>query len=769
MRMTRRDFQRLLVAGACSGLSWARCTYAVSLSEDIRQPFAAQIERLLAALNLIGEPLRPDELKLLHQLLSGGSSDTVARCEDVLRPHILLKADINPESRLTMTRGDAKAELVEHGWRTFLVRVSNASADTSPFKITSPQAEAMGRASGNDTTAAHDFTIGAVDAVEAESRWIALNNWASPPLQPNLSGLSIEYRILQIYSRDRGQREASLTAVTGRGQQDMGFGSTVPILFNCLPSTDIRIHVHDPVGAGTTASLLITDALGRVYPAQGKRALPDLWFQPQIYRENGESIRLADGQYSLVYSRGPEYVEKQLQLHVQGGPDSLELNLERWVDPKKFGYYSGDSHIHAAGCSHYESPTEGVTPDVMRRQVKGEALDIGSVLIWAPGWYYQSQFFTGYADRSADQSSDPALLRYDVEVSGFPSSHSGHLVLLHLSEESYPGAKSLDDWPSWNLPVVRWAKNQGAFAGYAHTGWGMVTVSTELPNYLIPAFDSCGANECIVDVTYPGMVDFMSGCDLWPFVELNIWYHILNCGYDLAFAGETDFPCITDHCVGGGRSYVKLDGQPAGDSGYSEWVRRGMKEGRSYFGDGRSHIFDLAVQGVHSGDELNLDRAADVHITATACAWLDAEPTAAGEKIRNTSPYSPPYWHIERARTGNTREVAVELVVNGYPVQRTTIIADGAPHPVQFTHQISRSSWIALRIYPSCHTSPVRVQVAGKPIRASRKSAQWCRTGVDACWEQKRLRIRPEELEDAARSYDHARAAYERIIAESDI
>lgn len=768
MWITRRDFQRLLVAGACSGLPWAERSYA-DTSQDIRQPFAAQLERLLTALNSIGEPLRPDEQKSLHRLLAGNASDTVARCEEVLRPHVLLRVDINPESRVTMTRGDAKAELVEHGWRTFLVRVSNESADTSPFQITSPQAGPMGRPSGNDTVAAHDFTIGAVDEVEAESRWIALNNWTSPPLLPRLSGLSIEYRILQIYSRDHGQREASLTAEAGAEQQDLGFGSTVPILFQCLPSNKIKIHVHDPVGDGATASLLITDGFGRVYPTQGKRGLPDLWFQPQIYREDGESIDLSDGAYSLVYGRGPEYVEKQIQLHVQGAsPGALQLDLERWVQPKKFGYYSGDSHIHAAGCSHYESPTEGVTPEVMRRQVEGEALDVGSVLIWAPGWYYQSQFFTGHADHSADHTPDPSLLRYDVEVSGFPCSHSGHLVLLRLAQESYPGAKSLDDWPSWNLPVVHWAKSQGAYAGYAHTGWGMVTASSELPNYLIPAFDSCGANECIIDVTHPGMVDFMSGCDLWPFVELNIWYHILNSGFTLAFAGETDFPCITDHCVGGGRSYVQLSGEPSGDSGYSDWVRRGMKEGRSYFGDGRSHIFDLAVQDAHSGDELRIEGASDLQITATACAWLAPDP-AAGEKIRSTSPYRPPYWHVERARIGDSRQVAVELVVNGLPVQRTTITADGTLHPVQFTQRISRSSWVALRIYPSCHTNPVTVQVGGQPIRASKKSAQWCRAGVDACWEQKRLRIRPSELEEAARAYDHARAVYDRIIAESDV
>lgn len=201
-----------------------------------------------------------------------------------------------------------------------------------------------------------------------------------------------------------------------------------------------------------------------------------------------------------------------------------------------------------------KSPSQGVTPEVMLRQVEVEALDIGAVLTWAPGWYYQSHFFSGHVTHFDGPPANRSMLRYDVEVSGFPSSHCGHLVLLRLAEENYPGANTVDEWPSWNLPILKWAKAQGAIAGYAHSGWGMVVDSTEVPNYLMPASNSCGANEYIVDITHPGMLHFISGCDTWPFVELNNWYHVLNCGFCLAFAGETDFPCITDKCVGGGRS-----------------------------------------------------------------------------------------------------------------------------------------------------------------------------------------------------------------------
>jgi hypothetical protein len=509
-------------------------------------------------------------------------------------------------------------------------------------------------------------------------------------------------------------------------------------------------------------------------------------------------------------------VPKTISLDVRGAsPAALDLALERWVHPAQFGYYSGDTHIHAAGCSHYESPSEGVTPDVMLRQSEGEALDLGAVLTWAPGFFYQSQFFSGHvldlststhphaatgmkmtgmkmagmemngvetngtktphAPQPHSSAASEPLMRYDLEVSGFPSSHCGHLVLLKLKEQNYPGTRMLDDWPSWNLPILKWAKSQGAVAGYAHSGWGMVVDSVELPNYLIPAFDNCGANEYLVDVTHEGMLDFISGCDTWPFVELNIWYHVLNCGYRLYFAGETDFPCITDRSVGGGRSYVRMETLPAGDAGYAAWLLNGFQRARSYFGDGRSHIFDFSVSGGVARDvahgtngDLHSNTPAQLRITARACARLEPEINSETEKIRTASPYDHPYWHLERSRIGNSRKVPVELVVNGVSVERSEIDADGTVSDVAFDlNKLDRSSWLALRIFPSSHTNPIFVRIGDRPIRASKKSAQWCRQAVDACWAQKKLRIRQREIAAAQSAYDHARSSYDRLLSQS--
>jgi hypothetical protein len=424
----------------------------------------------------------------------------------------------------------------------------------------------------------------------------------------------------------------------------------------------------------------------------------------------------------------------------------------------------------------------------MIRHVRGEGLAIGDVLTWAPSWYYQKQFFAGHAVSPAatlehcdlqeannanlkthDTPEDAeSSLRYDVEVSGFPSSHAGHLVLLRLKDQDYPGTQLIEDWPSWNLPILKWARAQGSVAGYAHCGSGMVVDSTELPNYEIPPMDGIGTQEAIVDVTH-GVVDFLSGCDTAPVAELNAWYHMLNCGFRLAMIGETDFPCITGDRVGVGRSYVKLDKRPVGDSGYEAWVHS-LQLGRLYCGDGRSHFLEFAVNGAASGEEdVELAAPGAVDVTATVVARVEPEPTEETEALRLRGSRAGSWgWHLERARIAGTREVAVELVVNGTAVDRVPITADGASRPVRFHAVIERSSWVALRVMPSGHTHPVFVQVAGKPVRASRRSAEWCRACVDKIWEVKAPFMRESDREAASEAFDHAREAYGKIAVECD-
>ena len=728
------------------------------------QPLLAQAQRVLEALDSLGAPLGADAKAGLERArgLENDAQVTTA-VQAALDPYCLLAVHINPESRVKVARGAAEARLVEQGWCVFLVRVRNEAGVTAELRASSPNAEKVfGYGDGAPPESS--------ERAARRDRWLDLEMFDRQPLTPRLSGLELEYRIIQLYSRDAGQREAKIAFDVGQGTQDIGFRNEADILFTCEPSAEMTLRVLDEAGQPTTAMFIIRDRVGRVYPSLAKRLAPDFAFHPQIYRADGEKVRLPAGAYTIEFTRGPEYTVQHQTVTLRNAPQTLTFNLKRWVDPSKLGWWSGDHHIHAAGCAHYTNPTEGVHAPDMARHCRGEDLKVGCNLTWGPCFDYQKKFFTGQVD---PESKYPYLLRYDIEVSGFGSHESGHLCLLRLKEQIYPGGDSKEHWPTLGLNTLRWAKRQGAVCGPAHSGFGLHVPGSELPNYNVPPFDGIGANEYIVDVTHevPGpdgkpvpAVDFMSAVDT-PYVwELNMWYHTLNCGFRTRISGETDFPCIYGERVGLGRSYVKLDGKLDFDA----WCE-GIRNGRSYVSDGRSHILEFKVNDAElgvRGSELSLARPGTVRITARVAALLDETPDP---EIQARKYDEQPYWHIERARIGQTREVSLEVVVNGAPVARRNVVADGVTRDIAFDVPIERSSWVALRILPSSHTNPVFVRVGDRPIRASRRSADWCLKGVDQCWSQKQRHIDADEMADAEKAYAHARETYRRILAECEV
>jgi hypothetical protein len=734
------------------------------------QPLTAQVKRVTEALQSLGAPLSESERRALDSAFSSTDEEQAgAEIQRILDVHCLASIDINPEMRVKVAAGPAARELVERGWRTFLVKVHNQAGATAELRVVSPNAQSVHNAAQNKTASDQYYRKrgGGKNRLDAAQLWLDLEAFNKQPLSKELSGLALEYRVLSLYSRDAGQREAKLEFNVGQGTQDLGFRSEVDLLFHCAPAREVQLHVLDEHGQPTTATFVVSDPAGRVYPSLAKRLAPDFAFHPQIYRADGESIRLPDGRYQVEFTRGPEYLTRSRTFDVSGPAPAQTFKLERWIDPSTLGWWSGDHHIHAAGCAHYTVPTEGVLASDMYRHCRGEDLKVGCNLTWGPCFDFQKQFFTGKDDTV---SRYPYLLHYDIEVSGFGSHNSGHLVLLRLKEEIYPGGDSDKHWPTLCLNTLRWAKKQGALCGPAHSGWGLEVDSAELPNYIVPPYSGIGANEYIVDVTHevPGpdgknvpAVDFMSMVDTPSVWELNMWYQTLNVGFHTRISGETDFPCIYGERVGLGRSYVKLDGPLT----YADWCE-GIRQGKNYVSDGRSHLMDFKINGTTMGEhgsELKLGEAGTIHASTRVAALLDEKP----DSDLQHRPYSEkPYWSIERARIGSSRKVPVELIVNGYPVARQEVLADGAIRTVEFETKISRSSWVALRILPSSHTNPIFVMVGDKPIRASERSARWCLDGVDQCWSQKQRFIKADELADAKAAYDHARDTYRHLLEE---
>lgn len=765
------------------------------------QPLMAQALRIDEALAFLGSALSEEDRRAIAELKDAPhSSGMVAEIQAILDPYCLAFVHINPEARVKVHAGPAKPVLMQYGWKSYLVKVHNEAGSTAPLEWESTNAAPALHVSRGGP---HPHEESALSAGEVANRFLEVTFYRSRPMREHLSGYPLEYAILQVYTSASGQREVELGFHVGQGTQDIGFRNTVNLLFDCLPAVKVVLDVKDHDGEPAMASFTIRDHVDRgfplndrghvadyrirkaeqnawfrpgiadgksltgIYPLPSRRVAatdeyPDFFFQPQIYRADGEHVYLPPGDYSVTYTRGPEYVPRTRTMTVLSDvPTQTEaFQLTRWTHLAALGWYSGDHHVHAGGCSHYESPTAGVDPNAMIRQAIGEDLNVACVLTWGPCWYHQKSFFEG---KLSELSTEQHLMRYDVEVSGFPSSHAGHVCLLRLTEDDYPGTTLIEEWPSFTLPVLQWAHAQGGVTGYAHSGWGLEPVekTNEVPTYVMAKFDGIGANEYIVTVTHDA-VDFISAGDTPVPWEMNIWYHTLNSGFRTAISGETDFPCIFDERVGMARSYARLGDELTFDRFVEE-----IKDGRVYVSDGRSHIVDFTVNGEPMGSEAALEDPGDVVVSARVAAYLPETQDAAGATIAGEDLTKPPYWHIERARIGATRTVPVEVIMNGYPVARDDIVADGTWHDLSFTIPVTHSSWLAMRVFASSHTNPAYVLIGDKPVRASKRSAAWCRAAVDQCWDKKRPAIRADELAAAEAAYEHARAAYDRVLEEA--
>jgi len=701
-----RGFAMVVMCSLSAPVALAQALYTVQGVEP--QPVIAQALRLSDALTFLGHGLSSEDISRLKTLADAAlTEETPASVQAILDPYCIALVHINPEMRVRVLQGPARSILMQNGWTSFLVKVHNEARTRAELIPASPNADPLLHRS---TSAPEPKPENLISPGQVAQRFLELKMYHRRPMNALLSGFPLEYAIVQVYTKDAGAREAKLGFNIGQGTQDLGFRDHLDILFDCKPAVKVVLRVKDDGGKPTMASFVFSDNVERteqeqdyagsikpdyrlqmaqnvppgalltksqrftgIYPLPARRLaeedeFPDFFFQPQIYRADGEHVMLPPGEYRVEYTRGPEYIPKETTIVVPEGVMEHEesFKLERWIHLAKLGWYSADHHVHGGGCSHYESPQAGVTPESMMRQALGEDLNVTCVLSWGPCWYHQKSYFKG----SNDPLSTPNnIMRYDVEVSGFPSSHAGHLCLLRLKEDDYTNTTKIEEWPSWTMPVLQWGQQQDAIVGYSHSGWGLEPLepTTELPNYVMAKFDGIGANEYIV--TGPlGACDFISAGDTPYLWELNIWYHTLNTGVTTRISGETDFPCIYDERVGIARSYAPMKGALDFDA----YVGK-LKTGENYVCDGKSHILDFRADGLvmgHDDSTLKLDAPRTVQVSARVAAYLPEQQDATGEALAKQQPNGAPYWHIEKSRIGTTRTVPVELLVNGKPVAR---------------------------------------------------------------------------------------------------
>lgn len=222
------------------------------------EPLLKQIARLAEAMSTLGAPLAAADKIALRRARSARD------VQRVLDPRVLLLVDINPEQRVKVQQVMNSPRLREHGWRSFLIKVTNQSGTTAPLQVESPNAAPIHREAAP--------ALGPTQKLQAQDaihRWMDLALHDAPPFRRELSGLQVEYRLLKIYcdARRAGtvvaatdpaatkdgevaagpfKREAKITFNVGQGTQDIGFRNEADVLFTCMPDTRSRSRAARP-------------------------------------------------------------------------------------------------------------------------------------------------------------------------------------------------------------------------------------------------------------------------------------------------------------------------------------------------------------------------------------------------------------------------------------------------------------------------------------------------------------------------------------------
>src|SRR5436190_11809660 len=137
----RRNVSR---AGALAGLAALLLNFTAAPGQQavvlpvVRQiewqPFSAQVKRVLEALDYLGSPYTTIERQAIDAALAQGDAFLLQQRMDV---RCLVGVHINPEMRVKVQQGIAPPDLVEQGWRVFLVKVENDSGTTAKLTVES--------------------------------------------------------------------------------------------------------------------------------------------------------------------------------------------------------------------------------------------------------------------------------------------------------------------------------------------------------------------------------------------------------------------------------------------------------------------------------------------------------------------------------------------------------------------------------------------------------------------------------------------------------
>jgi hypothetical protein len=439
---------------------------------------------------------------------------------------------------------------------------------------------------------------------------------------------------------------------------------------------NVHLRVSDAAtGQPTPVRLRLVDATGVCRMPFGRLAE----FATGPGEDVGGQVRLGNATYSYIdgvcemhlppgpvrveASKGPEYLPICREVILGPGKIALRLSMERALDWRSRGWYSGDCRAHE------------LSPHAARLEGAAEGLDVVNLL--ASERPSQGERPAAFVNHLAFSGTQPALEGSPCVVVNTFNSHPvlGTVALLNCHRAVFPlrfGAPDRqDDWS-----VADWCDQ-------CHRKKGLV-VWPDLPRLTAehPQGEALAA-------LFLGKIDAFEVCPSGNgWIQ---WYQLLASGQRLPLVGASGKDSNA-MALGALRTYARLE--PGQEFSYGGWIES-ARAGRTFVTDGP--LLSLTVNGEEIGSALSLpNEGQTVHIHAEA---------------RSMTPFA-----------------RLDCVYYNSIVPTDIAASEAAGNPWSATIEadvaITGSGWVAARCLGSdgtirAHTSPVYVQLEGRPVHPS--------------------------------------------------
>jgi hypothetical protein len=382
---------------------------------------------------------------------------------------------------------------------------------------------------------------------------------------------------------------------------------------------------------------------------------------------------------TVEVSKGFEYKPLRETVRVGGAKLALRLNVERWIDMRALGWYSGDTWAQVL--TPHAALLEGRAEDLAVVNLLG-----AETLVWGEG----GRQYPAIPNILAFSGQKPALERDGhLVVVNTLNRHDtlGRLALLNCHRAVYPlhfgGPDGADDWS-----LADWCDQ-------CHRKAGLVVGHKFFGN-----FEGFHHGELLADLIL-GKIDALEmngGFEHPDNPVLGQWHALLNAGFRIPVVGGSGkMDNLT--VLGYRRTYARLE--PGQEFTYKSWIEA-VRGGRTFVSNGPLLFF--TVEGRDPGAVLKLP--------------------ATGQTVR-----------VRAGAKSLTPLERVEVVANG------EVVAQGS-NVVEAEVPMSAPGWLAARCvgpyddegamdWLGAQSSPVYVEVEGMSSRADAATLAPFLAGLD--------------------------------------